>query len=191
MIMNDKFHTSMILFVIGLVAFFSLLTVFELTSMPPLIDPCPPGPGLCKANSLTHQHATILVKIFGDKFDFGHSDYHLASYWINFEKPYDDIIHIHDRQVTLGYLFETLNIKVTEDCYIFPEGRDFCTDENYSLKYFVNGNQVSSINRYDINDGDRILISYGPETQEEIEQQLEELNSYPLTIIDREHLLRK
>jgi len=180
----------MILFVVGLVVFFSLFIVFELY-LHPLIAPCPPGPGLCKTNSSTHQHASILVKIFGDKFDFGHSDYQLVSYWINFEAPYDDVIHIHDKQVTLGYLFETLNIRITEDCYIFPDGRDFCTDKRYSLKYVVNGKQIPDIRDYDINDGDRILISYGPETQKELELQIEELNSQPLTIIDKEHLLRK
>jgi len=74
-------------------------------------------------------------------------------------------------------LFETLNIEINEDCYIFADGRQFCTNEDYSLKYFINGNSVNSINDYVVQDDDRILISYGGETEEQINQQLNELDS--------------
>ena len=113
-----------------------------------------------------------------------------TSYWMNFEAPYDDIIHIHSDRGTVGFLFETLNFKIDEQCFVFPDGRDFCTDEKYSLKYFVNDIQVSSLNDYVVIDGDRILISFGPETKKELNLQLEELYSQQLDI-DMEHLVGK
>ena len=137
----------------------------------------------------THQHASILVKIFGDKINFNIPQYQLASYWVNFEESYDDIIHIQSEQITARHLFETLNFKINENCFIFEDGTGFCANEKYSLKYFVNGNQVSDMQEYEIHDGDRILISYGNETQEEIKMQLNELYLQPL-MVDKEHLLR-
>jgi hypothetical protein len=79
--------------------------------------------------------------------------------------------------VTLDFLFGTLAIAIDEDCYIFTDGRQFCTNEDYSLKYFINGDSVNSINDYVIQDDDRILISYGSETEDQIADQLNELNS--------------
>lgn len=173
----------MILFVIALVAFF-ILVIFQ----PPKQDTY--SLFAPEMNEI-HQHATILVKIFGDKFDFNIPKYQNASYWINFESPYNDIIHIHGDKTTMGFLFETMNFKVNESCFIFPEGRYFCTNEEYSLKYYINGDKVSSINDYRVLDADRILISYGPETRQEIELQFDELNSQSTLIEDKKHFLEK
>ena len=62
-------------------------------------------------------------------------------------------------------------------CFIFADGRQFCTNDDYSLKYFVNHKPVSDIRGYVIQEDDRILISYGDETEDEIEEQLAELDS--------------
>ena len=62
-------------------------------------------------------------------------------------------------------------------CYIFPDGRQFCTNEDYSLKYYLNHQLVDDINDYVIQDNDRILITFGNETPEQIEEQLIELDS--------------
>ncbi len=90
---------------------------------------------------------------------------------------YGNTIHRHASGVTLDYLFETLGIEIDEDCYIFADGRQFCTNEDYSLKYFINRNFVDSINDHVIQDGDRILISYGSETEDDLGEQLNELYS--------------
>lgn len=119
-----------------------------------------------------HAHSLILVGIFGDKFDFSVPAYQLKSDWIHFEGQRGDIIHRHASGVTLGYFFDTLGIGLTDECYIFPDGRQFCNDENYSLKFYINREQIEAITDYVINQGDRILISYGDETGEEIEMQL-------------------
>ena len=79
--------------------------------------------------------------------------------------------------MTLDYLFGTLSIGIDEDCYNFADGRQFCTNEDYSLKYFINGDRVKSINNHVVQDDDRILISYGGETEVQINQQLNELDS--------------
>ena len=77
-------------------------------------------------------------------------------------------------------MFDTLGIGLPEDCFVFPDGRSFCTNEDYSLKLYVNHEQVSSISDYVLVEGDRILISYGSETSEQIDNQLSDLDSQPI-----------
>ena len=122
----------------------------------------------------------MLVRIFGDKFDFSLPAYQIKSSWIHFEAQDGTTIHRHASGVTLGFMFETLNIEIDDQCYKFPDGREFCTNEDYSLKYYVNHQPVSNINDYVFNDGDRILISYGNEDQDGIDAQLAELDAQPI-----------
>jgi len=159
-----------ILGLIGLVIGYASFTFVTMDSNAP---GTPPGAGKLGDE---HEHASILVRIFGDKFDFSATTYQIKSSWIHFEESDGNTIHRHSSGVTLGYLFETLGITIDEDCYIFSDGRQFCTNEDYSLKYFIDGpGFVDSINDYVIQDGDRILISYGNETEEQIGDQLNEL----------------
>jgi hypothetical protein len=124
-----------------------------------------------------HEHASLLVRIFGDKFDFAVPSYQIKSPWIHFEDSDGTTIHRHASGVTLGYLFANINIGIDNECYIFPDGRQFCTNEDYSLKYYINHKNVKDINDYVLKEGDRILLTYGSETPEQIEEQLMELDS--------------
>ena len=134
----------------------------------------PPGAGKLGDE---HIHASILVRIFGDKFDFSVPTYQIKSSWIHFEESDGTTVHRHSSGVELGYLFDTINIGIDNKCYIFPDGRQFCTNEDYSLKYFINHQKVSDIQNYVLEDGDRILITYGSETPEKIEEYLIQLDS--------------
>ena len=96
---------------------------------------------------------------------------------IHFEDSDGTTIHRHSTGVTLGFLFDSLNIGIDNKCFVFPDGRQFCTNEDYSLKYYINHQPVSNIREYVFEDGDRILISFGSETPEQVEEQLLELDS--------------
>jgi len=124
-----------------------------------------------------HEHASLLVRIFGDKFNFGGPSYQIKNSWIHFEDSDGSTIHRHSSGVTLGYLFDGMGFTVNDECFAFPDGRAFCTNEDYSLKYYINHQSVDNIYDYVLEDDDRILISFGPETPEEIEEQLIELDS--------------
>jgi len=124
-----------------------------------------------------HEHASLLVRIFGDKFDFSLPNYQIKSSWIHFEDQDGDTIHRHSTGVELEFLFNSLNIGLSERCFIFADGRQFCTNDDYSLKYFINHEPVNDIRGYVIQEDDRILISYGDEDEDEIEEQLKELDS--------------
>ena len=127
-----------------------------------------------------HEHASILVKIFGDKFDFAAPKYQIMSSWIHFEGQDANTIHRHSKDVTLGYLFDTLSLGLSSECFVFNNGREFCTNEDYSLKFYINAEKVDDIRDYVISEDDRILISYGPENKDEIQKELAELEEQGL-----------
>ena len=150
------------------------ISVYNFTNLAASAPGAPPGSGTLGDE---HEHASMLVRIFGDKFDFSLPAYQIKNSWIHFEGQDGTTIHRHSSGVTLGYLFETLGIAIDENCYIFPDGREFCTSEEFSIKYFINHQPVESINDYVLKEGDRILISYDDENQEKIDAQLSELDA--------------
>ena len=150
------------------------ISVYNFTNLTASAPGAPPGSGTLGDE---HEHASMLVRIFGDKFDFSLPAYQIKNSWIHFEGQDGTTIHRHSSGVTLGYLFETLGIAIDENCYIFPDGREFCTSDEFSIKYFINHQPVESINDYVLKEGDRILISYDDENQEKIDAQLSELDA--------------
>ena len=128
----------------------------------------PGGPENAGALGSEHAHAGILVKIFGDEFDFSAPAYQIKSPWVHFESRDGTTIHKHATGVELEYLFNSLSIGLDDQCYVFPDGKAFCTTDEYSLKYFINGESVSDIRDYNIIEDDKILITFGGETDERI-----------------------
>ena len=160
--------------ILAIIAVIVGYSVFVFITMDASAPGAPPGAGKLGDS---HEHASLLVRIFGDKFDFSVPSYQIKSSWIHFEESDGTTIHRHASGVTLGYLFDSLNIGMDSKCYVFPDGRQFCNNEDYSLKYYINHQPVSDINDYIFEDGDWILISFGSETPEQIEEQLLELDS--------------
>lgn len=160
----------------GLVAIigFAGYTFVEKTSGSPMNGP----PGAGKLGD-EHVHASMLVRIHGDKFDFSLPAYQVKSPYIHFEAEDGNTVHRHASNVTLGYLFDSLKIGLTDDCFIFPDqtpAHTFCTNEDYSLKFYINHEKVDGIKDYVIKDDDRVLVSYGNQNQTQINDQLRELD---------------
>ena len=160
--------------ILALIAIIVGYAGYEFINLDSSAPGAPPGAGKLGDE---HEHASLLVRIFGDKFDFDSPAYQIKSSWIHFEDSDGTTIHRHSSGVTLGYLFANLGIGIDSECYKFPDGRQFCTNEDYSLKYYINHRIVKDINDYVLDDTDRILITYGNQTPEEIEEQLMELDS--------------
>jgi len=124
-----------------------------------------------------HIHASLLVKIFGDKFDFSTPNYQIKTSWIHFENQDGDTVHRHATGVELEFMFNSMNIAIDDQCFVFPDGRQFCTNDDYTLQFYINQQKVDDLRNYIVQEDDRILITYGNEDQEAIEKQLAELNA--------------
>ena len=160
--------------ILALIALIVGYASYEFITMDANIPGAPSGAGKLGGE---HEHASLLVRVFGDKLDFASPAYQIKSSWIHFEDSDGTTIHRHSSGVTLGYLFNSMGFTVNDECFAFPDGREFCTNEDYSLKYYINHKSTGNIFDHVLEDDDRILISFGPETPEEIEEQLIELDS--------------
>jgi hypothetical protein len=165
------------LIAIGVLAVIAVIVGYAGYMFLTMTETAPGGPEGAGALGSEHSHAALLVKIFGDTFEFASPAFQIKSSWIHFEGNDGTTIHKHATGVNLGYLFETLAIGLDDQCYIFPDGKQFCSNEDYKLKFFINGEQVPDIREYEIMEDDRVLIVYVAETPEEIEAYLLQLDN--------------
>ncbi|MFQ5440811.1 MAG: protein-disulfide isomerase [Nitrosopumilaceae archaeon] len=163
------------LIAVGVLAVIALIVGYAAFQFATMTETAPGGPPDAGALGSEHSHTGILVKIFGDTFDFSSPSYQLKNRWIHFEGNDGTTLHKHATGVKMGYLFESLAIGLDNQCFVFPNEKEYCNTDTYSLKFYVNGEQVSDIIDYEPMDDDKILISFGDETSEEIEAQLLEL----------------
>jgi hypothetical protein len=170
-------HTLIAIGILAGVAVIVGVSAYNFANLSATAPGAPPGAGVLGDE---HVHSSMLVKIFGDTFDFSQPAYQVKSSWIHFEAQDGTTVHRHSTGVTLGYLFETLGITLTDACYNFPDGREFCTNDDYSLKFYINHMPVPSLTEYVFKDQDRILISYGNENQTQIDTQLAQLDAQPI-----------
>jgi len=163
-----------VLSVIAVIVGYSVFLFLTMT------ETAPGGPENAGAMGSAHDHAGILVKIFGDTFEFSGPAYQIKSPWIHFEGRDGSTIHKHATGVTLGFLFDSMRLGLDDQCYVFADGKSYCTNEDYTLKFFINEEQVSDIVDYEIDEGDKVLIIFGAETPEEIDGYLLQLESQDL-----------
>jgi len=130
-----------------------------------------------------HSHAAIAVFVDGEKIRFDLPQFQLSSRYIHFENNNSYLIHKHATSVPLEMLFASFGMKITPDCIIlnYDEYADiktgrFCTGQDQSLVFYVNGEEYySDISQYVFDHNDRILVSFGD--AESISMQLAYLKS--------------
>jgi len=134
-----------------------------------------------------HAHAAIAVFVDGIQVNFGLPQFQISSKYIHFENNNPYLIHKHATSVPIEMLFASFEMKITQDCIIFHPGKSvdiktgkYCTDQDQSLTFYVNGEKYYDISQYEIEHNDRILISFGD--AESISKQLAYLES--LKILD-------
>ncbi len=121
--------------------------------------------GIGPLNS-AHLHADVKVYINGDTVDFSQKKYQIEdthNNFVHFEEGIGDVIHIHATGLTIRHMIRSVNLYVNNNCLTF-EGTKYCNDGNKKLKFYVNGKASNEFGDYVINDLDKILVSYGPET---------------------------
>ncbi len=171
-------HTLIAVAVLGAIAVIVGISVYNFLSFEQTTPGAPPGAGTLGSE---HVHASFLAKLHGDTFAFSGPAYQIKSSWQHFEAGDGTTIHRHATGVTLGFLFESMRIGLDDECFSYQASaggeRRFCTDENFSLKFYVNHEPVDNLTDLVFEDGDRILLSYGGEDQTQIDAQLLELDS--------------
>jgi hypothetical protein len=101
--------------------------------------------------------------------------YHNQSSDVFIEAPNPNIINVKKQGLTWSDFFETLPMSLKKDCLVTGTKQTFCTNETARLRFFINGQEDPDALDRQIKDGNKLLVSYGNKTKEEINKELEQI----------------
>jgi len=137
-----------------------------------------------------HEHADYKVFIDNQEVDFSDDRFQSTT-----GKELNDAQHLHDNngnnihkhltKKTIVDFFSSLWVTMTPTCIELDTGKKFCTDNEKSLKLFVNDLPMSDFMNYEFKDLDRILVSYGSASWVEIQQQLDSVTDMSCMYSDK------
>ena len=134
----------------------------------------------------THQHADFLVIIRGKQIDYGQKQFiaelgNEASDAAHVHLPHTTVVHVHKTSTTWDEFFRSVQtelldasyptVKLGAACMKLPGGDKVCDGNGESFKFIVNGVKVDGIANTEIHDMDRVLVSFGPETFQQVMDQ--------------------
>lgn len=129
-----------------------------------------------------HYHANLALFVDGQRFDLSGDRYmeDVAACAANPDavRPQDrahlhnndhDVVHVHHGGATWGHLFTNLGFGLGDRYLILDDGRKlFDGEEGRTIKFFVNGMQVLELANRQIRSEDRVVVSIGAETADEV-----------------------
>lgn len=121
-----------------------------------------------------HKHIDIATYINGVPVNFNLPQYQLQSSYVHFEGAQGGVVHKHATGVTIGFMLSTLKMDLSKDC-LSANGVKYCSQGDKALKVFVNGKQIEQPEKYEMKNLDKILVSYGNESQEQLKKQLDSI----------------
>lgn len=133
----------------------------------------------------THEHADFAVFINGKQFNFDQPQFLSPddsgkdrSESAHIHLPRTTVVHVHQTGTTWDEFFTSLGFKLDDpslkgitpqtSMLKLPTGETYKTTATDSFKFYVNGVQVDGVTNTGIHDLDRVLISYGPESQADV-----------------------
>ncbi len=128
-----------------------------------------------------HAHAKFKVYINGREIDFNQQKYFVKSMFMHIENDAEDsgkVLHMHAERVPLWIFFESIGIKFSKDCFVTDDGTSYCNNAKNNLRFYVNGRENNEFESYVFKDSDEILISYGNESREQIQNQLDSITKF-------------
>jgi hypothetical protein len=141
----------------------------------------PRGPDFGALGS-AHVHAIFAAKMDGRDIDFSQRQYQVGAtgnQYIHFEGGDGTTIHRHSTKVPIGEYLHSADMDIRDGCFVLDNGDQFCNDGK-KLRFFVNGEERSSIMDYVLQDEDRILIIYGDENETELQAEFDRLDETPV-----------
>jgi len=124
----------------------------------------------------THSHADFKVYILGKPLNFDSAKYQVMERLTHVENKDGGVLHVHATGITLGFFLKSLGLKLTDECITLDTGNQYCNLGKATLKAYVKSQNTGWVQIYDpadyvINDLDKMLVSYGSESEEDIKKQ--------------------
>ncbi len=136
----------------------------------------------------THYHANWDVYIDGEQQKFEDPSFYeeVANCNVNDEADIKhrahmhddvyDVVHVHADGVTWGQFLENIN-STAQPNYLRIHSESFANEDGKKVTYILNGKQLDSLNGVIIGDQDKLLINYGDESPEVIQQRYDAIQN--------------
>lgn len=131
----------------------------------------------------THYHANWSLFVHGEPMDLS-ADWYMEevgacvagesivpSQRVHMHEGEDHVVHVHHDGVTWGHFLTNLEFVLGDDFLVLDDGRRLADGEAGTLKFVVDGFALGDIANRVIESGDRLLISYGPESVAEVTEE--------------------
>ena len=142
-------------------------------------------------NEGPHYHANFAVFLNGERLDLSAMHYMqdvsackanpgviLAVERAHMHEGIHDVVHVHHEGATWGHFFQNIGFALGDDFFISDRGDRYFAEGDRQLKFVLDGLRVPSVFNRVIESEDRLLISFGPESFDEIlETQVAEIPS--------------
>lgn len=130
-----------------------------------------------------HIHADFKVYINGEALDFAKPEYYMKSAVLhvdNNQKKEDSsgVMHMHAKKVPLWLFFQSLGMKLEKTSLTLADGRILKNENGNTLKFYLNGHKVDELGNYVFQPLDKLLISYGPENDPNIQRQISSITNF-------------
>lgn len=102
--------------------------------------------------------------------------YHHAASFAFLEEEDPNLIIVMAKGVTWRDFFATLPLSLSHECLVTGTNEEFCTNQEKSLLFYLNGERKEDVLDRQIQDGDQLLISYGSDAESVISSQLDTFN---------------
>ena len=146
----------------------------------------------------THIHADLAIFLDGNQLTPLPQEYFVASPYVHVETGpgAGTVIHIHATDVPLKMFFNSLGMKFNPECFEVDRSNKYCNDGLNTLKMFVKDKNATweqnfEYEKYAFQDLDKILITYGDETDEEIIAQQNNVTDFSKDNSGRSMVLRR
>lgn len=110
---------------------------------------------------------------------FSAAMYHNLSPEVFIQSNNPNIVRVKKNNLTWNDFFSTLPFKLTKQCLTTGEGEQFCTGNEGTLKFYLNGKRDDDMLNRIIQPRDAVLVSFGNENGEQIRKQLEGIPDLP------------
>lgn len=101
--------------------------------------------------------------------------YHNLSQDAYIEASNPNIVRVKKSGTTWNSFFSTLPFKLTSECLTTGTKETFCSGNKGTLKFYINGEKSTNALSQEIKDGDKLLVTFGLESEAQIRQQIERI----------------
>lgn len=173
--MSKTVIISIILFLVVLFGFAFISNRREEPKSPFLEETQQQSTSTSAQTQVIDKQASFAIFTNGTFRVFTASMYHNLSPDVYIEASNPNIVKVKKAGLTWNNFFSTLSFKLTSDCLTTGTKETFCTGNRGTLKFYLNGERNGVVLDQEIQNGDKLLVTFGTESEEVVKQQIDKI----------------